>query len=68
MIETWILWSWLCTGPGRTGECAPLPDKRVEGRGLCLRQAKAIRQAFPEVTAHCKRAERQGPPPPESGQ
>jgi hypothetical protein len=61
VIEIWILWAWLCAGPGRTGECAPLPDRLIEGRGLCLRQARETREAFPQINAHCRRAKQRNP-------
>jgi hypothetical protein len=55
MIETWILWAWLCTGRGVAGECRPLPDQTIEGRGTCLQAARELRQANPQIIAHCRR-------------
>ena len=52
---TWILWAWLCAGPGPTGECRPLSDQTTEGRGTCLHAAREMRQANSQIIAHCRR-------------
>jgi hypothetical protein len=55
MIETWLLWAWLCAGPGAAGECAPLPDRVFDARGECMRESKEQRTAEPRLVAHCRK-------------
>ncbi len=52
---TWLLWAWLCSGPGASGECAPLPDRPMPSRVDCLRAARALHVENPQVVAHCRR-------------
>jgi hypothetical protein len=65
MIETWLLWSWLCAGPGPGGECAPQPDRVIEDdRGACLRAAREARAKEPKLVAHCRRVKAEAAPAP----
>jgi len=67
MIEAWILWSWLCAGPGPAGECHPLPDRTLESRAACLQASRAARQADTRIVAHCRRARGAADPVPGDG-
>ena len=53
---TWLLWAWLCAGPGPAGECAPLPDRPMSSRGECLRAAAELRAGDARIVAHCRLA------------
>jgi len=67
MIETWILWSWLCTGPGAAGERRPLPDPTLESRAACLQALRAAQQAEARIVAHCQEVKRVDEARPDDG-
>lgn len=52
---TWLLITWLCTGPGPAGECAPQPDQAHPTLSACRAAARAAEAAIPERTTHCRR-------------
>jgi hypothetical protein len=51
----WILTSWLCVGPGVTGECAPQRDEIYPTRGTCLAAARMAKIGLPELHTNCRR-------------
>lgn len=54
---TWVVWAWLCTGPGPSGECHALPDWPVATLSECYHEAADLRATLGDrVIAHCRKA------------
>ena len=60
MIAVWILGTWLCAGPGATGECAPQPDERYPTRETCLAAARLARAGHPTLRTTCRQEREEG--------
>lgn len=54
-VAAWILTSWLCAGPGVTGECVPPRDERYPTRATCLAAARIAKAGLPELHTNCRR-------------
>ena len=53
-LAGWILTSWLCAGPGITGECAPQRDELYATRRTCLAAARMAKAGLPELHTNCR--------------
>lgn len=51
---TWLLLAWICTSPGPTGECHPIPDRGYATRAACLRASQDLREASVHVWTRCR--------------